>query len=285
MVTRIAVGQLVKRLRMVGMDQVCELVDQDGVEHPFGDRSEAVRESDLPGVERARPPTGPLVGHPSHRGRAGSDAVSITQHHGPVHEFGISDGGAQRVFGHQSIDQPGDGLLAGFGGEVGGQRHHDATSHPAGLRSLASPGADPDLHLGPARPSRTRLFSGARCVDRGLDGHRAAGRPTVIVLEECGFDCVKEGHPAIVARGCVKPRHSPWGGRPRGSHHEGEDGGGAIVRGAALCTMQVTPCGRTAPAVSRWPSRGGRAAADEAAADPQGAPDDLHDNPAPHRPA
>ena len=57
---RISVGDLVKALRVTGLQEMGELVNDDAVQYPLGDGLEAGGDPDLPRVERARSPA-PLL--------------------------------------------------------------------------------------------------------------------------------------------------------------------------------------------------------------------------------
>ena len=119
LVTGETVGQLVEGRRVIGMLQVGQFVHKHSVEHPPRHRAQAVGQPDLPGVERAGSPARRLVGHPAHRGRPDAQPVAVAEDLGPCGQVVVAHRGAQRILGHQAVDQPGDRGLPLFAPEVG----------------------------------------------------------------------------------------------------------------------------------------------------------------------
>src|SRR5579875_1150168 len=138
----VAAAQRAKARGVRGLDQVGELVDQHGVEHPLRHRSEAGGDPDLAGRRRARAPPPHLVRHEAHRARPYSSEMAVGDLLGPPLERRVRDGArsAPPVVEHPEREPGGDPLALGDG-EL--DRHDD--DHLAGLemglRALSAPRA------------------------------------------------------------------------------------------------------------------------------------------------
>jgi hypothetical protein len=134
---RIAVGKTAKPSRVGGLDEVGQLVNQHGVQHPARHHPEAVRDPDLPGARGARAPPALLIVDPANRSGAHSFEVTVCKRCRTSLEVFIRSCEV-RTLGQDPPDQAFDELDPVGSRKPGREHDHHSAVLPEGARCFVS---------------------------------------------------------------------------------------------------------------------------------------------------
>jgi len=116
-------------------EEVSQLVDDHGIEHPVRDDPQPVRHTDVPRSRRTRPPTALLVGDPADRPWANPVEVEVGQLAGPGRKIVVGTG-YMGTLGQDAPNQAVDELDAVRPRQALWEHNDDATVLPEGTGCL-----------------------------------------------------------------------------------------------------------------------------------------------------